>query len=299
VVHFDSSGGSLAEALQLGRFLREHLMASVIADGKSCIGACAWAFLGGSSGYATGGHEPNRSLGDGRLIFTPFEYQPGEVGIVELIAYAARMDVGLDWVGRFLSLRQTEVLPVPSQNFDATYTELPPLRDGTAADRAVTSCNQATGWRQPLVSTDAGAPNPARPVAKVQSLTMRDFKMKLLTMALAQKDSQADGPLAARVRLAIANKDDAALDAVIAELRAINWPFNFEQAGPTFLITGWQKTDDFAIDSCLVMMDYGYRGSRILLLGDDGSEFHNVEYDDDIRQNYQKPVLSKAPGGEQ
>lgn len=50
----NSPGGSLAEGIQMGRFLRRNSISTVVRRGRECHSACAVAFLGGTQAYATG-----------------------------------------------------------------------------------------------------------------------------------------------------------------------------------------------------------------------------------------------------
>lgn len=47
-VYLDSPGGSLGEALEMGRLLREHQITAVVDDGALCVSACVFVLAGAS-----------------------------------------------------------------------------------------------------------------------------------------------------------------------------------------------------------------------------------------------------------
>lgn len=71
VIRLHSKGGTLTEALALGRLFRERYIRTEILAGQECLSACAVAFMFGyAMGFEGGGGGPNRILfAGGRLGF--------------------------------------------------------------------------------------------------------------------------------------------------------------------------------------------------------------------------------------
>jgi len=66
VIGFDSEGGNIFKAMELGRIIRRHGLATIQLRQLECASACALAFMGGRSRYA----EPG-SIGVHKSSFSP------------------------------------------------------------------------------------------------------------------------------------------------------------------------------------------------------------------------------------
>lgn len=284
-VYFDSSGGSLAEALRMGAFLRDSLVASVVAEGQRCSGACAWAFLGGSSGFVTGGHRPDREL-DGQLTFERFANKFGEPDIAELTAYAVRMDVSLHFLTRVLATKPQEVLTVDSLDDLGQDRPTDPDR-GSPARWAVTLCNQATDWRHPLaIESSSSTPYP---VAKVVPLTVHETAVTLFSAA-THNPAVANGPIGRHIRDALKSKPED-LDDLLRQVDEYSWLFDFDPQLPplVYLVTGWRKERNFDVTGCLVIIGRRYYSStKVILMRPQGNVLRRPHDDSGISYFYRK-----------
>lgn len=94
-VSLDSLGGSLAEGLLLGRFLRQNSIGTLVRQGNECYSACAIAFLGGTKPYTTGsGIGRNLEVG-AKLGFHGFASSNERVVLLNEAFDAARIVNGL------------------------------------------------------------------------------------------------------------------------------------------------------------------------------------------------------------
>ena len=95
VVTFDSPGGSVSKAMELGRLRRRHGLSSVQLRELECASACAPAFLGGVTRYAEPGsigvHQS--SFGAGSGLSTDEALREMQRGTAVLIGYLNEMGV--------------------------------------------------------------------------------------------------------------------------------------------------------------------------------------------------------------
>lgn len=64
-VAFDSPGGSIIKAMELGEKIRKHRLMTIQGNKRQCTSACAFAFLGGEERAATSG-----AIGVHQIMFT-------------------------------------------------------------------------------------------------------------------------------------------------------------------------------------------------------------------------------------
>ncbi|WP_165814636.1 SH3 domain-containing protein [Labrenzia sp. 011] len=95
IVGFDSEGGSIFKAMELGRMIRQHGLATVQLRELECASACALAFMGGRSRYAAPG-----SIGVHKSSFaptTPFNKEEAVSAVqdvtADIIGYMVEMGV--------------------------------------------------------------------------------------------------------------------------------------------------------------------------------------------------------------
>jgi hypothetical protein len=123
VVKLSSPGGNLFEGMALGEAIRAERFLAVVSRGTTCASACALAFLGGTSRYATG-TGPGRILEfGGRLGFHGFESSNDKLVLLNesietsrivtalILEYAQRMaGVDVGWLSRALSVSSDNLI---------------------------------------------------------------------------------------------------------------------------------------------------------------------------------------------
>ncbi|MBD3756415.1 MAG: hypothetical protein IE937_12495, partial [Gammaproteobacteria bacterium] len=93
VIGFDSEGGNIFKAMELGRIIRRHGLATIQIRQLECASACALAFMGGRSRYA----EPG-SIGVHKSSFSPTSPFNKEEAV------AAVQDVTADIIGYMVEM---------------------------------------------------------------------------------------------------------------------------------------------------------------------------------------------------
>ena len=96
----NSRGGDYDEGQKLARFFREHAVATIVETGRTCLSACAIAFLGGTGFWATGGigffiarHiEPGAKIGFHAPYLRPDDAQEIAKSNLPMVLQAARLD---------------------------------------------------------------------------------------------------------------------------------------------------------------------------------------------------------------
>lgn len=100
LVSLNSTGGNYKEGELLAHFFREHAIATIVESGRTCLSACAIAFLGGSGFWSTGGIgtfitryiEPGARLGFHAPYLRPDDAQEIAKANLPLVLQAARLD---------------------------------------------------------------------------------------------------------------------------------------------------------------------------------------------------------------
>lgn len=162
---FDSPGGALSEALLIGDHLRTQGIASAVDAGSSCIGACAFAFLGGSAqGFGTGLTADRRLHLDGTLKFPALTETLSDGATptgTPISARLQRFDLPPDFAAQIFALGQGESLAITrieqARSLDLTLAGVAPA--GSLGDTVVTrACIQTSEDFDPSLS------RPAQPI---------------------------------------------------------------------------------------------------------------------------------------
>jgi hypothetical protein len=100
IVSFDSGGGSVYKAMELGRLIRRYELNTVMVDGMRCVSACAMAFLGGvNRGAAAGSIGVHKNSMNGKSTDDPKELVSGMQSIIaDEMAYVKEMGANIDLV---------------------------------------------------------------------------------------------------------------------------------------------------------------------------------------------------------
>jgi hypothetical protein len=267
----DSPGGDYAEALRLGEVVRYEYVATRIAAGKSCIGACGFVFIGGGDRTNSDISEwlPEHELeAGGRLVFeglTPEtamshilgNAQMGDSVIGRMAFYLGSLGIDTQFFTAFLNLQPGARMPIEKveqlRRLEVRMLGVPRLRE-VNDQNIVNLCNWATGWVRPLWLDPA---IPQAPKAEVRALSFEDFKRNLLLRTL--KGMEKDGPLAMRIREVAEHGDGAALDALYDEATALHilHLYSPSKSSRFYYVDGFEFGGGFYTMSCSIELDLG------------------------------------------
>lgn len=264
-IYFDSDGGDLGEALRVGTMLRKYKARSVVEGGKSCIDACAWAFLGGSAIDPRGETVSGRYLYPGaKLVFwgltrddeTRFH---GFVEMADVFAYADAMDVEFEWVMHIMNTEPSLSLPVQTVGqlllLDIKLGAKPPITL-PLAEQAINVCNHITGWWRILYTDyttnddldrefDLGGRGWATELGAVEA------KYTVLSHMQERGESPLGDALTAKKPIDINRAYDS--------LRALGVPLIDVSIGKTFIVGGWGMIGaGFYTEACVVNLDMAH-----------------------------------------
>jgi len=113
-IYLASPGGSLAEGIKLGMFLRRYHMKSVVEGNNVCASACALAFLGGTD---NGGHAWRSSSSTSKLGFHAFHFSKSDSAntddtqkiVAEVLRYGKAIDAPIDLLIAGFETASTEI----------------------------------------------------------------------------------------------------------------------------------------------------------------------------------------------
>lgn len=111
-VAFDSPGGSVSDALDIGRTLRDLGTATVVEEGAVCLSACPYAFVGGptrtvADGGRIGVHQ--HSFGESTVLPAFLATEDIQRGQAEVLAHLDAMGVDLRIMGPALATPPDEI----------------------------------------------------------------------------------------------------------------------------------------------------------------------------------------------
>jgi hypothetical protein len=100
IVTFDSVGGNVYKAMELGRLIRHYELNTVMVDGIRCVSACAMAFLGGVKRLAAAGSigVHMNSLGEKHTDDPKELFSEAQRFIAETMAYVKEMGANTDLI---------------------------------------------------------------------------------------------------------------------------------------------------------------------------------------------------------
>jgi hypothetical protein len=263
----DSPGGDYVEALRLGWYVQDQLISTRVGAGKSCIGPCAFVYMGGGEWANGSGWTAQHELEPGgQLAFEGLTRNAtmadgsgrtgtGDSLIGGIYAYLQSVHADPQLFPSLLALKPGERMPITRAGqlrmLQVQILGLPQPREVT--DRALVNlCNWATGWRRPLTF----APDdPQAPKAEVTPLSYDDFKRRLLLGTL--NGMEKDGPLAAHIREVAENGDSAALDALYSEatdlhILRLHSP---RKSGRFYYVSGFDFGGGFYTASCSIALE--------------------------------------------
>lgn len=112
IVTFDSPGGSVADALAIGRVLRGLDVETRLEDGAVCLSACPYAFVGGttrrvSDGARFGVHQ--HSFGNASMLPAFLAVEDIQRGQAEVLAHLDDMGVDLRLMGPAMATPAAEI----------------------------------------------------------------------------------------------------------------------------------------------------------------------------------------------
>jgi hypothetical protein len=112
VVSLDSPGGSVDDALAIGRVLRALEVATRIEDGAVCLSACPYAFVGGRARHVSeaarfGVHQ--HSFGTSTMIPAFLAVEDIQRGQAEVLAHLDAMGIDLRLMGPAMATPATEI----------------------------------------------------------------------------------------------------------------------------------------------------------------------------------------------
>ncbi|PJI84945.1 hypothetical protein BC777_2939 [Yoonia maricola] len=111
-VRLDSPGGSVSDALEIGRVLRQLEVATQIADESVCLSACPYIFVGGvqrstDTGARLGVHQ--HSFGESTILPAFLATQDIQSGQAEVLAHLDEMGIDLRIMGPALATPANEI----------------------------------------------------------------------------------------------------------------------------------------------------------------------------------------------
>lgn len=112
IVLLDSPGGSVMDALTIGRSLRRLALATQINDGSICLSACPYIFVGGTQrrideGARLGVHQ--HSFGESTILPAFLATQDIQSGQAEVLAHLDAMGIDLRIMGPALATPANEI----------------------------------------------------------------------------------------------------------------------------------------------------------------------------------------------
>jgi len=246
-VALDSPGGDLGEAMRLSDAFRASKLPTMVARGRTCRGACAVAFLGGTIAGATG-DAISRSLEIGATLSFDGLSDGQQASVLEYAARIGKVDVG--FLARLLAGTDRQIRT--PEGLEALQIALagPPLK-------------LSKDWpRQACMNGIRGDLNPIYPneqeervdQAAVPMKSVADFRSHLLDDKYPADDNDV-APLRAMITKMPA---PAALDLLAGE------PLVADASGPKAVYRlGLQRGAGFYFDSCFASTDFN--GIEIIL----------------------------------
>ncbi|WP_224823433.1 hypothetical protein [Cognatishimia sp. MH4019] len=112
IVTLDSPGGSVSDALEIGRTLRQLEMTTQIAEQSVCLSACPYIFVGGvqrtvAEGARVGVHQ--HSFGENTMLPAFLATQDIQSGQAEVLAHFDDMGIDLRIMGPALATPSNEI----------------------------------------------------------------------------------------------------------------------------------------------------------------------------------------------
>ncbi len=270
-VYFDSSDGSLNEALKIGQVLRHHLAR----NGQSCIGACAWAFMGGAEPGRFYEVEAGRYIYPGaKLAFRGLIRTTGQqlsrIETSRLFAYLGEMDVEREWLLHILRTEPDAVLPVETVGhlllLDIKLAARPAI-DLSLEEQAINICNHVTGWQRLLythytTSEDLDGPNDLGGDGRAREVTPVEAKRAALEQiwqwraSYAQEKFPGDQAVPTMIRSALDSSDTKEVERLYDDLMNLGLPLVDTSVGTTFVVDGWNTVGaGFYTEGCLINID--------------------------------------------
>jgi len=274
----DSPGGDYAEALRLGRILRTQYIATRIAAGQRCNGACAFLFLGGGSQTQSTVRDwlPQHELeAGGRLVFEGLSRKAaaadaargdgiGGSVIGGLHAFLRSLWMDPQFFADFLALKPGEAMPIDRvgrlRMLQISLLGVPPPRELTDQN-LLNLCNWATGWERPLTFTPA---DPRDPKARVTKLDADTLARRLLLATL--NGMVKPGALAAHIREVAEHGDATAVAALYDEAEQLQL-IRLSRPSDTsrlYYVDGFDFGGGFYINSCTITVGLGDQASSTL-----------------------------------
>lgn len=134
VVSFDSTGGNIYKAMELGRLIRQYGLATIQLRKLDCASACALAFMGGELRFA----EPG-SIGVHKSSFAPSSPMNKQEAVsavqevtADIIGYMAEMGVSPSLLQLALSTEANDIRYLSGQVRSAVHLDSAPI--GAFAD---------------------------------------------------------------------------------------------------------------------------------------------------------------------
>lgn len=282
-IELEGPGGSLSAGIQIGYLLREHEVETYVRAGKVCMSACALAFIGGTTGFATGGKAPARFLDPGaRLGFHGFYLSANKATADDttsansvdgftlakvwssiLISYATDMSFDRSFMGELLAKPQQTFVYVRTVkdllklniNLKGKVTSREPL-----SIQAVHACNYATAWRRYVSPYSHGRDDKAI-VNPLSADEAKVIALSYIANAQPTKDTAGAGSIFATIKRALDTKDLEAISSIYDELAALGIPLIGVGNSTTFQISGWSVHGaGFYVHACIVS------GTHVMLL---------------------------------
>lgn len=154
VIAFDSEGGNIFKAMELGRIIRRHGLATIQLRKLECASACALAFMGGRSRYAAPG-----SIGVHKSSFSPTSPFNKEEAV------SAVQDVTADIIGYMVEMGVNPALLQLA--FKTEANDIRYLSGQEMADYGVTLSETGTGTA--ALSAPSSRPRPSSPTPPAAS----------------------------------------------------------------------------------------------------------------------------------
>jgi hypothetical protein len=171
LVMFDSPGGNLVKAMELGRLIRSYGLSTIQPRGLDCSSACSMAFIGGVMRFAEPGaigvHKSSFAAGHG--LDTDSAVSAVQHITAEVMTYM--IENGVDPALLQLALKY--------ESSDVRYLSLSEMQeygvvtDGVAGERAATSDRPASEARAPGVAALPSSPAQAGGIPEARSGSVR------------------------------------------------------------------------------------------------------------------------------
>lgn len=274
ILTLDSSGGDYAEALKVGRMIRDNGIATKVVNGQRCLAACAFLFLGGgSSGFATTWIEEHSIAAGGLVAFVGLRHdeavrdlsgggRAADTLMGAILDYLHLFPIDHAFAREFMALQPLEVLTLDRVDrlraLSVTKIGVPRPTDANPQN-ILNLCNWATNWGRPLSFS-------GDPVAEVTALTREAFMRKLLLGTVTGEGPlEKKGPLADHIRTVAQNGNEAAIEALYREVEdlgilRLTLP---EQGDRFYSVTGFSFGGGFYAASCYVELNLGTRPEAV------------------------------------